>query len=72
MLTMDNFSATEQAYKNGYEKGEWDMFDLITSAYCGKRYYFLEDDGRVYSRESYKYMTKEEAYQEFLGRCGDV
>ena len=63
---MNTHDATEQAYKNG----EWDMFNLISSAYCGKQYYFLESDGRVYSRESHKYMTREEAFQEFLERIG--
>ena len=29
MLTMDNFSATEQAYKNGYEKGRQDAMKWI-------------------------------------------
>jgi hypothetical protein len=59
--------ATEQAYKNGYDKGEWEMFSLITSAYFGKQYYFLEDNGTVYSRLSHKALaTKQDAYNEFL------
>ncbi len=49
-----------------YEKGEWDMFELITSAYYGKQYYFLEPSGVVYSRESGKYIKRDEAYREFL------
>ena len=50
-----------------YLDGEWDMFDLITSVYYGKQYYFLEDDGKiVYSRVSGKYMSRDAAYQEFL------
>lgn len=56
--------------RSQYEKGEWDMFETITSAYNGKQYYFLQDDGRVYSRESGKYLTKEEAYDEFLSQIG--
>lgn len=52
--------------RNQYEKGRWDMFQTITSVYYGKQCYFLERDGSVYSRVSGKYMTKEEAYEEFL------
>lgn len=47
--------------------GEWDMFELITSAYFGKQYYFAEENGMVYSRETHKCMTKEDAISEFLG-----
>lgn len=54
--------------RSQYEKGEWDMFLLITSAWNGKQYYFRQDDGSVYSRESGKYLTKEEAYDEFLSQ----
>lgn len=50
-----------------YERGEWDMFDLITSTWYGKQYYFLEKNGFVYSRKSCEYLTKEEAYDEFIG-----
>lgn len=51
--------------------GEWEMFELITSAYFGKQNYFPEDNGIVYSRESHKYMTKDEAISEFLGIIGE-
>ena len=56
-----------------YERGEWDMFQLITSAWHGKQYYFMENeaDGIVYSRESGNYMKREKAYEEFLGRIGE-
>lgn len=56
--------------RSQYEKGEWDMFSLITSVWHGKEYYFLQDDGSVYSRESGKCLTKAEAYDEFLGQIG--
>ena len=52
--------------KDQYEKGEWDMFNLITSVWNGKQAYFVQDDGTVYSRESGKYMSKDDAYDEFL------
>lgn len=54
-----------------YDKGEWEMFELITSAYFGKQYYFLEDNVLVYSRESNKHMAKDEAIREFLGIIGE-
>lgn len=49
-----------------YEQGEWDMFNLITSVEYGKQYYFLEKNGMVYSRKSHEYMTREQAYEEYL------
>ena len=48
-----------------YEKGQWEMFEEITSAIHGKQYYFLEEDGMAWSRYSHKYMTRDEAYAEF-------
>lgn len=58
--------------RNQYEKGEWDMFDLITSSYYGKNYYFLQDDGTVYSRASHKtFASKDDAYAEFLKLIGE-
>lgn len=49
-----------------YEKGVWDMFELITSVYYGKQYYFLEPSGVVYSRASGKYIKRGDAYSEFV------
>ena len=49
-----------------YERGKWDMFELITSAEYGKQCYFLQYDGSVYSRRSCQCMTADEAYKEFL------
>ena len=51
---------------NNYEKGRWDMFELITSTWNGKQAYFLQDDGSVYSRVSCRYMSVEDALDEFL------
>ena len=53
-----------------YELGEWDMFELITSAWYGKQYYFLDQDGYVYSRLSHTSMEKEKAVQEFITAIG--
>lgn len=55
---------------DSYKKGEWDMFALITGTYYGKQYYFLEQNGAVYSRASNSYMSREEAYYEFLNTIG--
>lgn len=51
-----------------FEKGRFDIFELITSAYHGKQYYFLEDEENslVYSRESHRVMPMESAVIEFL------
>lgn len=51
-----------------YEKGEWDMFELLSGVYFMKQYYFLEDEERktAYSRLSHKYMTTEDSYTEFI------
>ena len=46
----------------------FDVLDLISSAWYGKQYYFLQDDGTVYSRESCKPMAFEDALNEFCDR----
>ena len=50
---------------------EWELFDLITSVYYGKGMYFEQDDGTIYSRVSCKYMTFEQAIDEFCGRLSN-
>lgn len=37
----------------------------------GKQYYFRQDDGRVYSRDSGKYMLFDQAIDEFCGRLSN-
>ena len=52
-----------------YEAGEWDMFNLITSAQYGKQCYFLETGGRVYSRYSGQTLESvDEAVREWLSQ----
>ena len=51
--------------------GEWDMFELITSTWYGKQYYFMQDNEIVYSRASGKYMSVDKAIKEFLSAIGD-
>ena len=53
-----------------YERGEWAMFDLISSVFLGKQVYFLNDDGSAFSRLSRQNMTVDEAYNEFLRMIG--
>ena len=53
------------AYIRQLEMREWDLFDLITSAWFGKRCYFQQDDGTVYSRASGEYMSFDQAIDEF-------
>ena len=61
-----------QSDVNEYRKrGEWDMFELITSAWYGKQYYFKEDNGMVYSRKSHKTMMVHDAILEFIREVGD-
>lgn len=53
-----------------HERGEWDMFVLLSSAWYGKQAYFIQYPKKdtVYSRISGKYMTVQEAIKEFVDR----
>lgn len=44
---------------------EWDLFDLLSSAWYGKSCYFKQEDGTVYSRVSCEYMSLDQAIDEF-------
>lgn len=69
---MNNIAdAIHDAYKEGYERGRFDALDAISSVYHGKQYYFREDNGLIYSRDSCKYLTLEEAIYEFAEKFGD-
>ena len=59
------------AYGQGYADGRWEMFISITNAYFGKQYYFVQDNGKVYSRQSGEYLTHDEAVNEFLKEIGE-
>lgn len=54
-----------------YQQGQWDMFELLSSVWYGKQFYFLESDTVVYSRASNKYLTVNEAFVEFCRAIGD-
>lgn len=60
------------AYETGYREGMSEMFNLITSAWYGKQYYFWQDNGLIYSRKSHKYLKDlDEALYEFLDEVGE-
>lgn len=52
------------AYIQQLEAREWDLFDLLSSAWFGKRCYFRQDDGNVYSRLTGEYMSFDQAIDE--------
>lgn len=55
-----------------FERGQWDMFYMITTVEYGKECYFLQNDGKtVYSRRSGKYMSVSDAYDEFINYLGE-
>lgn len=54
-----------------YERGEYDLLVLLSSAWHGKQYYFAQDNGIIYSRDSCKYMSLEDAICEFAAKIGD-
>ena len=57
--------------RDQYRQGEWDMFELVSSAWYGKEMYFQEGGGLVYSRVSRKTMQQDEAVNEFLKMIGE-
>lgn len=54
-----------------YERGEYDILVLLSSAWHGKQYYFMQENGMVYSRDSGEYMTLDDAITEFANRIGN-
>lgn len=67
---LDNLPSA-QPNKELEKTGEWEMFELITSVYHGKQYYFKQENGIVYSRASCKYMSVDDAVKEFLDVIGE-
>ena len=60
-----DLDADALAYIQQLEAREWDLFDLLSSAWFGKRCYFQQEDGTVYSRSSGEYMSFDQAIDEF-------
>lgn len=56
---------------NDYEQGEFEVLNLLSSVWYGKQYYFIQDNGFIYSKASGKYMKLEEAVEEFAKAIGD-
>ena len=54
-----------------YERGEYELLELLSSAWYGKQYYFRQNNGIIYSRDSGKYMSLDEAISEFAKKIGD-
>ena len=53
------------AYIQQLEIREWELFDLLSSAWFGKRCYFQQDNDTIYSRSSGEYMSFDQAIDEF-------
>lgn len=53
-----------------YERGQWNMFTLLSNVWYGKQAYFIQypNMDTVYSRISGKYMTFQEAIKEFADK----
>lgn len=56
---------------NAFERGVYSALTWLSSVYHGKQYYFLQDDGTIYSRDSGRCMTLEDAMDEFAKRLED-
>ena len=50
----------------------WELFWELTTAYDNKEMYFLQDNGKVYSRYSCKELPFPEAIREFKARISDL
>lgn len=54
---------------DNFERGQYSALQWISSVYHGKQYYFLQDNGTIYSRDSGKYLpSTESAIEEFVER----
>ena len=59
------------AYIKQLEEREWELFDLLSSAWFTKGCYFKQEDGMVYSRVSGEYITFDQAIDEFAHELTD-
>lgn len=59
------------AYIQQLEEREWELFDLLSSAWFTKCCYFKQEDGMVYSRVSGEYITFDQAIDEFAHELTD-
>lgn len=63
---------TLEATWQDVEKNRFDVLERISSLYADKQIYFLQDDGKVYSRDTAETMTVSEAIDEFVERLVDA
>lgn len=74
----DNVNLTGELAKVAAELGranresEWNVFELISSAYYGKQYYFKQDNGQVYSRATGAYQSQEDAIADFIDNIRSI
>ena len=54
-----------------FKRGEFEVLAILSTAWHGKQYYFMQDNGLVYSRQSGEYMTLDNAITEFAMKIGD-
>lgn len=59
-------------YIQQLETREWELFDLMSSAWYGKGCYFKQDDGTVYSRVSCQYLSFNQAIDEFASALANT
>ena len=71
VINMINSTPTIEAEPEGYKTGEYDVLDLLSSAWHGKQYYFKQANGLIYSRATCQYMTLDDALVEFANSLGD-
>lgn len=64
-LSIAELYADALDYIRQLESREWELFDLLSSAWYGKQCYSRQEDGTVYSRQSCEYLTFDQAIDEF-------
>lgn len=68
----DSYKPWEEKENNSeYEQGEFEVLNILSSAYHGEQYYFMQDVGIIYSRDSGKYLYLDDAISEFARKIGD-
>lgn len=71
-MCSQNIARDALDYIQQLETREWELFDLMSSAWYGKGCYFKQDDGTVYSRVSYQYLSFNQAIDEFASALANT
>lgn len=58
--------------ENKTDTTPFEVLETISTAYYGKQMYFLQDDGFIYDRVYGKYISLEEAIDEFASKLAEV